>query len=127
MNSPLIIALLGLVATVGAGTGVWSLLTAGATKRKLLAEADSITASTAAALSQSAREMLVPLRERVRELEHEASEARREAAAARQEISDLRTSVADLTSVLRSWRTAVLDPSARLDQLRVMVTQNGRA
>ena len=133
MNGTVLIAVVGAVATLGAGAGVWSLFTVGATKRKLLAEAESSTASTAAALNRSALELMEPFRQRVHELEAEARQARQETAAARQEaaeakeeIADLRATVADLTALMRAWRAAILDPSADVDRLRVMVTRSDR-
>lgn len=125
--NPLWQAVIGAVAVVGGGAGVWSLLTLGATKRKLVAEAESLNAATVSSLSKSALELMEPLRARVHELEAEAREARKEASEAREEISTLRTTVADLTAVLRAWRTAIIDPNANVEALRAMVaTENGR-
>jgi len=126
MTSPIWIAVIGAVATLGAGAGFWSVLTLGATKRKLIAEAKLSEANTAALLSQSAREWIERLEQRVQAAEAEADGLRRAAHAARGEVDELRQAVADLTAVLRRWRQAVLDPRMSRDELREMVTAEQR-
>lgn len=68
--------ILALIALVGGGGGIYSALTVGATRRKMIAEAASINANTTTVLGKSAVELLTPLRERIRELEAEVEELR---------------------------------------------------
>lgn len=104
---PLLVAAL---AVLGAGGSVYSLITLGATKRKLLAEAASINATTTTVLTQSAMDLLAPLRE--------------EATDARAEVKKLRAEVRELTAMMRRWKSAIVEPTATLDRLRSMVNSD---
>lgn len=115
MDSPTLVALIGAIGVLGGGAGLWSVFTLGATKRKLMAEADSMNAGTAALLSQSARDMLA-----------DANAARAELAAAREQLAELRQAMGELTAMMRRWRAAILDPRTSREELRVMVSGDGR-
>lgn len=131
MTSPIVLAIIGALATVGAGTGVYQLLTVRATKAKLIADAKLSEANTAALLSQSAREWLQSMEQRLHQAEAEADAARRSAQAAAAEttaalgqVRQLRAELADLTSIVRRVRAAILAPDASLERLRMLVTSD---
>ena len=92
--TPIILALLALL---GGGGGIYSALTVGATRRKMVAEAAQVQANTTTVLGGFAVDVLLkPLRERITELEAEVEELRqrvREAYAAQEEIDRLRRKI----------------------------------
>lgn len=93
---PIILALIGIV---GGGGGIYSALTVGATRRKMIAESEGITANTMTVLGRSAVELLEPLRLRVKELEAE--------------VESLRSRVRDLTAELSERDATILRLSRR--------------
>lgn len=104
---PVILAVLALLSTVGAGGGLVALLNLKATKRNLLAAAEAAQANTTTVLTKSALDLLTPLRE--------------EAAEARTEVKKLRTEVRELTALLHRWRAAILSPTVTREQLHALV------
>lgn len=99
-----------LVATVGGGglAGVIGTLVTGAMNRPKV-KADVVSMLTDSALKQ------------VNELQERTAEAEREATAARQQMRALTGEVDALLARLRTWRAAILSPTAELPQLRQMV------
>ncbi len=89
--TPIILALLALL---GGGGGVYSALTVGATRRKMVAEAAQVQANTTTVLGGFAVDVLLkPLRERIAELEVEVDELRgrvRESFRREEEVERLR-------------------------------------
>jgi hypothetical protein len=89
--TPIILAILALA---GGGGGLYSALTVGATRRKMVAEAAQVQANTTTVLGGFAVDVLLkPLRERIQELEEEVEGLRqrvRQAYEAQEEIERLR-------------------------------------
>lgn len=98
------------LASVGGGglAGVVGTLVTGAMNRPKV-RADVVSLLTDSALKQ------------VNELQERTAEAEREAAAARQQIRALSGEVDALLARLRTWRAAILSPTAELPALRQMV------
>ena len=80
-----------------------------------------VRADAVALLTDAALKQVNELQERTAEAEREAAAARSEAAEARRQIHLLTAEVDQLVARLRSWRSAILAPSADLDRLRLMV------
>ncbi|WP_229401904.1 hypothetical protein [Micromonospora okii] len=89
-------------------------------------------ADAVALLTDSALKQVNELQERTAEAEREALAARNEAAETRRQMRELTGEIDAAVATLRSWRAAILSPTAELDRLRTMVladpggTINGR-
>lgn len=137
MGNSLVQTLVALGALVGAGTGLYSLLTLRPAKEKILAEAmslraqsDNAHADAAAKVSASARDWIERMEVRVRDAEERARQAEvsaaaasAEAAAALEQMAEVQQVAHEVMQTLTEWRAAILDPSAQLDRLRLMVTR----
>lgn len=106
--TPIILALLALL---GGGGGIYSELTVGATRRKMVAEASQVQANTTTLLGGFAVDVLLkPLRERIQELEEEVEELRRrvrEAYEAQEEIERLRALIRRYEDEIRTLKATV--------------------
>ena len=102
---------LGLLALLGGGGGIYSALTVGATRRKMVAEAAQVQANTTTVLGGFAVDVLLkPLRERIAELEKEVDELRRrvrESFRREEELERLRAQLAEAELEMARLRTTV--------------------
>lgn len=112
--SPVILAA---IALVGGGGGLYSALTVGATRRKIVAEAAQVQANTTTVLGGFAVDVLLkPLRERIAELEQEVDELRlrvRQAYEAQDEIERLRRQIQRYELEIAQLRQTVAALSSR--------------
>lgn len=106
--------LITVVGLLGGAGGIAAVATVAVQRRKLKAD-------TADVLTDTALQLVEPLKARVRELEGEVQTTRRSAVAANSEVERLRDSVRDLATVVRRWRAEILAPDATLEHLREMV------
>lgn len=106
--TPIILAVLALL---GGGGGIYSALTVGATRRKMVAEASQVQANTTTLLGGFAVDVLLkPLRERIHELEEEVEDLRRrvrEAYEAQEEIERLRALIRRYEDEIRQLKATV--------------------
>lgn len=104
--------ILGLLALLGGGGGLYSALTVGATRRKMVAEAAQVQANTTTLLGGFAVDVLLkPLRERIAELEQEVDELRRrvrDSYRREEELERLRAQIADLEQEIARLRETVV-------------------
>lgn len=119
MWAQVLISALGVVGGLGGIGAVAGVLSQ---RRKLKADAAGV-------LTDTALELVEPLRVRIRELESEAASSRRATATVNGELDQMRRSARDATAALqeatatlRAWRAAILSPTASLDGLRHMVS-----
>lgn len=110
MNSwtPIIVSV---IALLGGGGGLYSALTVGATRRKMIAESAQVQANTTTVLGGFAVDVLLkPLRERIAELELEVEALRRrvrEAYAVQDELEQLRAQIRRYEAELATLRATV--------------------
>lgn len=114
---PWVEILVSVIGVLGGAGGITAIATVLLQRRKFKADAADVLTDTALILAQ-------PLKARVAELEAETVRARRQVEAATREISELRSVVREATAMIRRWRTAILAPSATIDQLRVLVSSS---
>lgn len=122
-------------------TGVWALLAAAVGGGGLAGVVTTLIsgvlarpktrADAVALLTDSALKQVNELQERTAEAEREAVAARAEAAETRRQMRELSGEIDAAVATLRTWRQAILAPTADLEQLRAMVrdpggTLNGR-
>lgn len=104
--------ILGLIALLGGGGGIWSVFNLRATRRKMIADADKTTVDTATALGSFAIEVFLdPLKTRVRELEAEVNQLRervREARDAEEEVDRLKRKLRAAEAEIIALRATIL-------------------
>ena len=116
-------------------TGVWGLLAAAVGGGGLAGVVTTLIggilarprtrADAVALLTDSALKQVNELQERTAEAEREALAARNDLAQARRQMRELTGEIDAAVATLRTWRSAILAPSADLDQLRLMVRDPG--
>ena len=116
-------------------TGVWGLLAAAVGGGGLAGVVTTLIggmlarpktrADAVALLTDSALKQVNELQERTAEAEREALAARNDIAQARKQMRELTGEIDAAVATLRTWRSAILAPSADLDQLRLMVRDPG--
>lgn len=103
--------LLGLIALLGGGGGIWSAFNLRATRQKMIADAQKTQADTATALGTFAVEVFLdPLKTRVKELEAEVELLRqrvREAREAEEEVDRLKRRLREAEDQIAALRSTI--------------------
>ena len=130
---------LAVIAAVGGGSGLYAILTVGATRKKIGAEADEAVAGSVRTIIGGATDSVKLLRETVADAGRAVTEAEQrvervnaDLRVARSQVEEYGRRVDQLTreaerayGELRRLRMAILDPGATLERLREMADPPG--
>jgi len=114
---------MGVLTLLGGGGGLYALLTLGATRRKILAEATSIKAGADETVADAAKVLIGGAADLVEPLKRELREVRVELAAVRREADMLERKAGHLDRTLTRLAAMIHDPYMSMDRLRAMVPE----